>query len=288
MAELLNEREKPVPASQQALQDEAFTRAYTPEMLVRWSNRAANLDDSLPIASVGKAASDLCNFGQDLNQSDCQKAFSIYEDVIRNLPATAAQVAEIQAQRELTQQKWNAHEKIEEPEKLEYWKKLDQMAGASNMRFLYGVTLNNYGYKFNDEAAKAKGLQMLDEANQIEPGVNELTGALLQAKRGEAVDYRKAASEGAVDRAVSHLPKIQSEDSSWTVGFGHWLQSSIGVEDEVTHARAISIARVSSDLQPAAAQAPISTKEYLDKAAAKLDPESAAILQSEFKKTLHN
>jgi hypothetical protein len=42
-----------------------------------------------------------------------------------------------------------------------------------------------------------------------------------------------------------------------------------------------------NDLQRAAVVAPITTKEYIDKAAKKLDPDSASILQDAFKKNLH-
>jgi hypothetical protein len=257
VAEFLSEREHLAASNRQNAQDDALTHMYTPQRLLKSCNSAAQ-----------------------------ENAFPLYEQTIASLPSTSNQLKKIEERRIVIEQNWGQHP-LSDVERTQYWQKSDLMSNAVNMRFMYGVTLNNYGYKFNDEAAKAKGLQMLSEASQLQPKTNEFVGALLQANRHEAVNFRKAEMEVAVQTAVSDLPRAQEQDTSWTGGLTRWVESSLGAEDPREHQRLISLAKVSNDLRRAAVVAPITTKEYIDKAAKKLDPDSASILQDAFKKNLH-
>jgi hypothetical protein len=281
-----SEREHAKSPSEQQAQDESLTKAYTPHHLLEFSNYGAKNNAPLPIAALGERAASLCNFDSELNKANCEKAFPIYDSVISSLPSTSEEVHKIQESRNLTEDKWGHQLPISDEEKTQYWQKLDLMTSAVNMRFLYGVTLNNYGYKFNDEAAKVKGLQMLGEANIIRPGTSEFVGALMQANRHEFVDFRKAASEGAVQQAISDLPHPLKRNDSWSDALSSWGRSKLGIGDPQALERRMSLSKVSSDLQQAAVDAPITTKEFIDKAAKQLDPESASILQEEFKKDL--
>jgi hypothetical protein len=273
--------------NEQKAQDEHLTDMFMPRSLLDSGNSAAQENASLPVNKVAEKAVSLCNFDSEMNKSDCLKAFPVYEEVLAGLPSTPGALQSIEDERVVTERKWGQGKSISEAERKEYWQKLDRMTNAVDMRFVYGVTLNNYGYKFNDEAAKAKGITKLEEAARLEPKTSEFTGALLQAKRNEAIDFRKAASEGAVHQAVLDLPKPFVPETSWKAGVKNWLGSKLGVDDPKVDQQKISRAQVSNDLQRATVDAPITTKEYIEKAAQKLSAENAKILRDAYEENLH-
>ncbi len=84
-----------------------------------------------------------------------------------------------------------------------------QLENISLVRYKYALVLNEHGYTHNDDAAKAKAIEMLKSIKTVDEqtflGSPEVQGALKQAEEGKKINPETAAAEAFVTAATTTI-----------------------------------------------------------------------------------
>lgn len=102
-----------------------------------------------------------------------------------------------------------------------------QLENISLVRYRYALLCNEHGYTHNDEAAKAKAIEILESIRTVDEqtyaGSPEVQGALKQAKDGKKINPDTAVAEAFVTAAQSTIAQHGSGLIDWVIPSGSAL-----------------------------------------------------------------
>jgi len=255
---------------------------YRPEHLLR----ITGTEPPIPELKMAQEAASQCSYVGEMDKRSCQKSFPLFEKAISSLPSSQDELDAIWKDRGKTEQKWYSDQPISAEEKSEYMRSYDRIKGASDYRFVYGTTLNNYGFKYGDEAAKEKAKKILTEAASLSPPENYVVkGALIQARRGGKVDYQESYSEGAVQAAVQAVSLIRDTNNEKPQSYSILTNLFCGFFscDRGPSQRQIQTNLATEAIESAITEAPDSTARIVAREVSKLNPDDGKLLQSLYK-----
>jgi hypothetical protein len=258
---------------------------YRPEHLLRLTDKEA----AIPELKMAQQAASQCSYVNDMDKGSCQISFPLFEKAISGTPSSKSQLDAMWQERGVTEQRWNKDQPISDEEDNQYMQSYDRIKGAADYRFVYGTTLNNYGFKYGDEATKEKAKMVLADAAALSSPENYVVkGALIQANRGEKIDYSQSYSEGAVQAAVQALSLIRDTKNEKPALYSMVtnLFSPLLPHGRDPSQRQIQTNLASEAMNHAITEAPASTALIVAREISELSPDQGQLLQSVYKAEL--